>query len=233
MPAGWPGFSVGSTGWPTGCASRVTEPSAASSGSTRSCMRSAMAKISTSPTSPLHLAREELRAIHHNLRDLHKRSAPLAKLVLLASQRSYRRRPAASRHQEHDRRARAATQARCQQPVARLVRRSSRARQVHREPRQPGADHQGAERQGEQPRLRPQEGSAVQYAGHARGGGQRLCASSDRNGRWRRSSSGKRSCCGNSTSFGVSVDPLAARQVVPPRSPRSARNRRPPAPSFA
>ncbi len=37
----------------------------------------------TSPTSPLHLAREELRAIHHNLRDLHKRGAPLAKLVLL------------------------------------------------------------------------------------------------------------------------------------------------------
>jgi Protein of unknown function DUF262/Protein of unknown function (DUF1524) len=36
-----------------------------------------------SPTSPLHLAREELRTIHHNLRDLHKRGAPLAKLVLL------------------------------------------------------------------------------------------------------------------------------------------------------
>jgi hypothetical protein len=37
----------------------------------------------TSPTSPLHLTREELRTIHHNLRDLHKRGAPLAKLVLL------------------------------------------------------------------------------------------------------------------------------------------------------
>ncbi|MBX9589980.1 MAG: DUF262 domain-containing HNH endonuclease family protein [Hyphomonadaceae bacterium] len=34
-------------------------------------------------TSPLNLAREELRTIHHNLRDLHARSAPMAKLVLL------------------------------------------------------------------------------------------------------------------------------------------------------
>jgi hypothetical protein len=33
--------------------------------------------------SPLHLTREELRTIHHNLRDLHDRSAPIAKLVLL------------------------------------------------------------------------------------------------------------------------------------------------------
>jgi len=33
--------------------------------------------------SPLNLAREELRTIHHNLRDLHARSAPMAKLVLL------------------------------------------------------------------------------------------------------------------------------------------------------
>jgi hypothetical protein len=35
------------------------------------------------PGSPLHLAREELKTIHHNLRDLHARSAPMAKLVLL------------------------------------------------------------------------------------------------------------------------------------------------------
>jgi hypothetical protein len=35
------------------------------------------------PTGPLHLSRDELRTIHHNLRDLHARSAPLAKLVLL------------------------------------------------------------------------------------------------------------------------------------------------------
>ena len=34
-------------------------------------------------SSPLNLAREELRTIHHNLRDLHARSAPVAKLVLL------------------------------------------------------------------------------------------------------------------------------------------------------
>jgi len=34
-------------------------------------------------TSPLALTREELRTIHHNLRDLHARSAPMAKLVLL------------------------------------------------------------------------------------------------------------------------------------------------------
>lgn len=33
--------------------------------------------------SPLDLARDELKTIHHNLRDLHARSAPLAKLVLL------------------------------------------------------------------------------------------------------------------------------------------------------
>jgi hypothetical protein len=33
--------------------------------------------------SPLALSREELRTIHHNLRDLHARSAPMAKLVLL------------------------------------------------------------------------------------------------------------------------------------------------------
>jgi Protein of unknown function DUF262/Protein of unknown function (DUF1524) len=36
-----------------------------------------------SPSSPLNLTREELRTIHHNLRDLHARSAPIAKLVLL------------------------------------------------------------------------------------------------------------------------------------------------------
>jgi hypothetical protein len=36
-----------------------------------------------SETSPLNLARDELRTIHHNLRDLHARSAPMAKLVLL------------------------------------------------------------------------------------------------------------------------------------------------------
>lgn len=36
-----------------------------------------------SKTSPLDLARDELRTIHHNLRDLHARSAPMAKLVLL------------------------------------------------------------------------------------------------------------------------------------------------------
>jgi hypothetical protein len=36
-----------------------------------------------STASPLSLAREELRSIHHNLRDLHARSAPMAKLVLL------------------------------------------------------------------------------------------------------------------------------------------------------
>ncbi len=36
-----------------------------------------------SETSPLDLARDELRTIHHNLRDLHARSAPMAKLVLL------------------------------------------------------------------------------------------------------------------------------------------------------
>jgi hypothetical protein len=35
------------------------------------------------PSSPLNLGREELRSIHHNLRDLHARSAPMAKLVLL------------------------------------------------------------------------------------------------------------------------------------------------------
>jgi hypothetical protein len=34
-------------------------------------------------SSPLNLAREELRAIHYNLRNLHARSAPIAKLVLL------------------------------------------------------------------------------------------------------------------------------------------------------
>jgi hypothetical protein len=33
--------------------------------------------------SPLNLARDELRTIHHNLHDLHARSAPMAKLVLL------------------------------------------------------------------------------------------------------------------------------------------------------
>lgn len=33
--------------------------------------------------SPLNLARDELKSIHHNLRDLHARSAPMAKLVLL------------------------------------------------------------------------------------------------------------------------------------------------------
>jgi len=36
-----------------------------------------------SEASPLNLARDELRTIHHNLRDLHARSAPMAKLVLL------------------------------------------------------------------------------------------------------------------------------------------------------
>ncbi len=36
-----------------------------------------------SDASPLNLARDELRTIHHNLRDLHARSAPMAKLVLL------------------------------------------------------------------------------------------------------------------------------------------------------
>lgn len=36
-----------------------------------------------SAASPLDLARDELRSIHHNLRDLHARSAPMAKLVLL------------------------------------------------------------------------------------------------------------------------------------------------------
>jgi hypothetical protein len=34
-------------------------------------------------TSPLNLTRDELKAIHYNLRDLHARSAPMAKLVLL------------------------------------------------------------------------------------------------------------------------------------------------------
>lgn len=34
-------------------------------------------------SSPLNLTRDELRTIHHNLRDLHARSAPMAKLVLL------------------------------------------------------------------------------------------------------------------------------------------------------
>jgi Protein of unknown function DUF262/Protein of unknown function (DUF1524) len=34
-------------------------------------------------SSPLNLAREELRTIHHNLRNLHARSAPIAKLLLL------------------------------------------------------------------------------------------------------------------------------------------------------
>ncbi|NJO23894.1 MAG: HNH endonuclease [Sphingomonadales bacterium] len=33
--------------------------------------------------SPLNLSRDELKTIHHNLRDLHARSAPMAKLVLL------------------------------------------------------------------------------------------------------------------------------------------------------
>jgi hypothetical protein len=37
----------------------------------------------TSAASPLNLARDELKAIHYNLRDLHARSAPMAKLVLL------------------------------------------------------------------------------------------------------------------------------------------------------
>jgi len=36
-----------------------------------------------SAASPLNLARDELKAIHYNLRDLHARSAPMAKLVLL------------------------------------------------------------------------------------------------------------------------------------------------------
>jgi hypothetical protein len=36
-----------------------------------------------SPTSPLNVAREELRMVHHSLRDLHKRHAQVAKLVLL------------------------------------------------------------------------------------------------------------------------------------------------------
>jgi hypothetical protein len=35
------------------------------------------------PTSPLNVAREELRTVHHSLRDLHKRHAQVAKLVLL------------------------------------------------------------------------------------------------------------------------------------------------------
>jgi hypothetical protein len=35
------------------------------------------------PGSPLNLTREELRTVHHNFRDLHARSAPMAKLVLL------------------------------------------------------------------------------------------------------------------------------------------------------
>jgi hypothetical protein len=35
------------------------------------------------PASPLRLTREEQGTIHHNLRDLHARSAPMAKLVLL------------------------------------------------------------------------------------------------------------------------------------------------------
>ena len=34
-------------------------------------------------SSSLHLAREELRTVHHNLRDLHRRHAAMAKLVLL------------------------------------------------------------------------------------------------------------------------------------------------------
>lgn len=36
-----------------------------------------------SEASPLNLSRDDLRTIHHNLRDLHARSAPMAKLVLL------------------------------------------------------------------------------------------------------------------------------------------------------
>lgn len=36
-----------------------------------------------SPTSPLNVAPEELRMVHYNLRDLHKRHAQVAKLVLL------------------------------------------------------------------------------------------------------------------------------------------------------
>ncbi len=60
-----------------------TEPSGASAASTRWCTRSAAAEDLKGAASPLNLAREELRTIHHNLRDLHARSAPMAKLVLL------------------------------------------------------------------------------------------------------------------------------------------------------
>ena len=55
-----------------------------------------------------------------------------------------------------------------------------RARPPHGVARQPGACHQGAERQGRQPGLRPQEGGAVQGRRSADAAGQRLRAAAKR-----------------------------------------------------
>ena len=218
--ASWPGSSTGSTGWPTGCASRVTEPSGASSASTRSCMRSATAR----PQEP-DRARSTWRA----------RSCAPSITICATCTSAVRRSPSwcclrlndhiAGGPQHLDIKNMTVehllpTQARCQQPVARSGSPIRRARQVHRVPRQPGADDQGTERQGEQPRLRA---------------ARRTCCSICRARPWWRSTTivrhqsewrvdadrraGSRAAAPTRRAVGVSADPLAARQVVPPRSP--------------
>ena len=78
-----PGSSARSIAWPTACASWASAAKRRASrfGAVVHAIRDG--RDLQAPASPLDLARDELRTIHHNLRDLHARSAPMAKLVLL------------------------------------------------------------------------------------------------------------------------------------------------------
>ena len=157
----------GSIGWPTACASwGSAAPSARAALRRRGRAPSATAADLEGARQPAQSAREELRTIHHNLRDLHARSAPVAKLVLLRLNDADGRRAAvlalpSEITVEHVLPRKPGTNS----PWRELASRPGRARAVHGVARQPRAGDQGAERQGRQPRLRPQAGGLVQHAG--------------------------------------------------------------------
>jgi hypothetical protein len=155
------------------------------------------------PASPLRLAREEQGTIHYNLRDLHARSAPMAKLVLLRLNDQIAGKPQNLALEDLT--------------VEHLLPRKPGANSRWREwfpdpaergrctdPRQSGADDQGAERQGRQSRLRAQAGGAVQDLRRAA-----VPINEDmrrrRSGWPRRSRSARPTSCAASTSSGRSA----------------------------
>ena len=84
------------------------------------------------PASPLRLTRDEQSTFRHNLRDLHARSAPMAKLVLLRLNEEMAGGPQDLPDRGPDGGAPAAAQAEPHEPLARVVSRPGRARPVHR-----------------------------------------------------------------------------------------------------